>query len=451
MVSSTKGKRMKREPFEQNGRLFRNITERKRSEKDLRKREESFRTLVENSPDIIERFDKEIRHVYVNPLAAKLHGAPAEALIGKTNQEIGVAEQYWRFWEERIQRVFKTGETMEEENEFPTTSGVRIYQSHLVPEKDEDGSVTSVLMVSRDITERKRAEEALQRSQQLFSSIFRTNPAATILSWLADGKCVDANEAYAKLVGYTREELIGRTTVELSIWISAEERRRVVTELAEKGHLENVELTLRKKNGDIINTVASGEVFNLDGQQYILSFFFDITDRKRTEEALRERTLDLQHLTETLEERVRERTAEIADLSSRLVSVQETERKRISYDLHDNVWQNLSNLNFMLKRFLSGGSDETPVESQEQVRRIISCAEAAIEKIRMMQGDLWPYVLDDVGILATVKWYCREFEKNHPRLLIDTQIDITEEEVPVPVKIIIYRVIQEAFEKHFGA
>ena len=89
----------------------------------------------------------------------------------------------------------------------------------------------------------KQAEEALQRSQRLFSTIFRLNPAAVILSSLADGKCVDANEAYAELTGYTRGELIGRTTVELNFWVSAQERQRVVRELVQKGRMENVELT----------------------------------------------------------------------------------------------------------------------------------------------------------------------------------------------------------------
>ena len=155
-----------------------------------------------------------------------------------------------------------------------------------------------------EIVERKQAEEAQRKSQQLFSTLFRANPGATILSSLADGKCVDANEAYAKLTGYTRKELIGKTTVELNIWISAVERQSVVTELARKGHLENVELTLRRKNGEVINTMASGEVITLDGQRYILSFFFDITERKRAEEELR-RSRD------ELEMRVQERTAEL--------------------------------------------------------------------------------------------------------------------------------------------
>jgi PAS domain S-box-containing protein len=173
-----------------------------------------------------------------------------------------------------------------------------------LPVEDGEGNWTQYRTAITDITERKLAEEALWRSQQLFADIFRVSPAATILSSLGDGRCVDANEAYARLTGYTREELIGKITVEMNIWLSAEERQRVVTELAQKGHLENVELTLRRKNGEFINTLSAGEVITLDGQRFILSFFFDITQRQRMEEELR-RSRD------ELELRVRERTAEV--------------------------------------------------------------------------------------------------------------------------------------------
>jgi PAS domain S-box-containing protein len=298
--------------------------------------------------------------------------------------------------------------------------------------------------IIHDITERKRAEEALQRSQQLFSSLFRTNPAATILSELVDGRCVDANEAYAKLVGYTREELIGKTTVGLNIWISAEERQRVVTELPQKDHLENVELTLRKKNGDIINTVASGEVFTPGGQRHMLFFFFDITERKKAEKVLQERTLELQHLTETLEERVKERTAELADLTSRLVSAHEDERKRVSYDLHDNVWQTLLTIWFEIERLFSDQEDWAAL--RDKSKQVMTNIVSLVGKIRSMQGDLWPYVLDDIGLAATIDWYCREFEKNHSGLSIEIKNDLTDGEVPSSAKIVIYRIMQETLD-----
>jgi two-component system, cell cycle sensor histidine kinase and response regulator CckA len=127
------------------------------------------------------------------------------------------------------------------------------------------------------------AGDALRWSPDLAAAVFRTNPAATILSHYSDGRCLDANDAYCQLTGWSRKELIGRTTTELNVWLSVEERQRVVGELLAHGRMAGVEIRLRRKDGDLIETVAAGEVFSIGDQRYILSFFFDITARKHAQ------------------------------------------------------------------------------------------------------------------------------------------------------------------------
>ncbi|MFB3886066.1 MAG: GAF domain-containing protein [Thermodesulfobacteriota bacterium] len=170
----------------------------------------------------------------------------------------------------------------------------------------------------------------------------------------------------------------------------------------------------------------------------------DIVERAQAEEALRQRTLELQHLTETLEARVSERTAELADLSSQLVSAQEKERQRVSYDLHDNVWQMLLTIRFNIERLFSTQDKLDWAALHNKSKEVMANVLSAVGKIRSMQGDLWPYVLDDIGILATIDWYCREFEKNHSGLTIESHIEVEEDETPSSAKIVIYRVMQEA-------
>jgi signal transduction histidine kinase len=137
--------------------------------------------------------------------------------------------------------------------------------------------------------------------------------------------------------------------------------------------------------------------------------------------------LELQHLTETLEQRVKERTAELSDLTSQIVSAQEDERRRVSYDLHDNVWQTLLAIRSEIERLFSDRNLTDREASQDKAKKVMGAILDMVGKIRSMQGDLWPYVLDDIGILATLDWYCREFEKKHSGLTIDSHTELGEE------------------------
>jgi PAS domain S-box-containing protein len=206
---------------------------------------------------------------------------------------------------------------------------------------------------------------------------------------------------------------------------------------------------------EIVRTAAGGELRHRQvsaapvkdaGGNIIgsVSVVRDITALKQVEEALKQRTFELQHLNETLEHRVTERTVELADLTSRLVSAQENERRRVSYDLHDNVWQMLLTIRFEIERLFSGREDWAAL--RDKSKEVMTNVVGLVGKIRSMQGDLWPYVLDDVGLAATIDWYCREFEKNHSGLVIEIKNDFADGEIPSSPKIVIYRILQETLD-----
>ena len=117
--------------FDSNGNLIQmieyclDIAERKRVEEALRRREQEFKALVENTPDVISRFNKEIRHVYINPAVEQETGRPSEAFIGKTNREIGMPEALVVKWHEAIKSVFKTGRERTIETKHPTPGGIK--------------------------------------------------------------------------------------------------------------------------------------------------------------------------------------------------------------------------------------------------------------------------------------------------------------------------------------
>ncbi|MEN6338246.1 MAG: PAS domain S-box protein [Phycisphaerales bacterium] len=137
------------------------ISDLHRAKTALQASEEQFRTLAENSPDMVSRFDRQSRYLYLNAAGAQLHDCPAGEIIGKTIAETGMPEPYRSRWQQRIEQVFATGCPLEVEDRIPVAAGRRHFQSLCVPERDAGGNIATVLVVSRDITERKRTEELM--------------------------------------------------------------------------------------------------------------------------------------------------------------------------------------------------------------------------------------------------------------------------------------------------
>ncbi len=142
--------------------VFQDVTERKQAEALLHRREQEFRALVENSPDIVARFDRQLRHLYVNSTVERITGIPRAAFIGRTNRELGMPAANVNLWDACLHHVFETGQEQTIAFDAMTLDGVRFFQSRLVPEFAQDGTVATVLAVARDISDRKQIEEALR-------------------------------------------------------------------------------------------------------------------------------------------------------------------------------------------------------------------------------------------------------------------------------------------------
>ena len=131
-------------------------------------------------------------------------------------------------------------------------------------------------------------------------------------------------------------------------------------------------------------------------------------------------------------------------LSSQLITAKEEERKRIAHELHDSVGQYLSSIKFNLENIISRmekGSSESGLAS---LKESIPVIQATIEEVRRISMDLRPSILDDLGILATISWFCREFQAVYTSIKVNASITLEEADVPEHLKIIIFRIIQEA-------
>ncbi len=151
------------------------ITDRRRMQESLQEREETYRNFTENSPDIIARFDRNLRYIFVNSAIRQYTGLSPEFFIGKTNQELEMDKGLVRQWENSMNRVLETGRPCTIEFSYPSPEQTKIFESHIIPEFDENKEVKTLLVISRDITGRKRAENALRESETALKILLEKN------------------------------------------------------------------------------------------------------------------------------------------------------------------------------------------------------------------------------------------------------------------------------------
>ncbi len=152
-----------------------------------------------------------------------------------------------------------------------------------------EGGQQYVVAAVRDITDRKRSEEALRSSEERFVTMFRLSPNALLISRLSDGLCLKANDAFSFLTGHAVDEILGRSTLEdgLNLWVDPSLRQRMVAELAEGQSVRGIEGDVRRKDGTIIRVLLSSSVFVIGQETCVISAIVDVTAKQAMEEVMR--------------------------------------------------------------------------------------------------------------------------------------------------------------------
>ena len=273
------------------------ITQRKKATEDLRKvaealkeSEERFRALTENIPDMILRFDKDLRLLYANKAVLNRTGLPMHSLLGKTSMEYSNASANAVKWERAASEVIRTGETGRLE-QTSNWQGISLdYDIVIVPEKDINGDVKSVISIARDITEKKLAENKLRESEQRLKYHLDNSPLA-VVEWDKDFKIIQWSNEAEKIFGLTREETLGVPINSLDIIY--EEDIAIVENTIERlvsGKEIKVISQNRNynKNRDIIEcTWYNSVLLDENGEMSsVLSLVEDVTLLKKTRESL---------------------------------------------------------------------------------------------------------------------------------------------------------------------
>ncbi len=263
--------------------VLRDITERKKMEKALRKSEELFRTIFNTAIDSIFIKDTSLRYVKVNSAMEKLFGKKSEDLLYKTDIDL-FGEEVGKHIIESDRQVIK-GKIIEE---FPTKpiDGVNhSFHTIKIPLKDMKGKIVGHFGIARDITDLKKAEKKLKESEERFRTLYENIAGGTVI---IDEDCIikDVNDRTCEITGYTKVELIGQlcdilcskgsTSNECPIWVKGQEGFR------------GMDTVIKCKDGKENPILKNAKKIEIDGKNYILENFQDITERKMAEIKLQE-------------------------------------------------------------------------------------------------------------------------------------------------------------------
>jgi|GEM_PF-293801 len=408
--------------------VYSDETARKTAENELNERQRELLTLMGNLPGMAYRCrnDRAWTMDFISEGCYSLTGYSPDDLIG--NRVISYGDLIHPDDREMVWNTVQAG--MKEKTHFQITyrivaadgrerwvweQGIGIYTPQ--------GDLIAMEGFISDITAQRRAQQDLRRSEEKFSKAFHVSPDWITISTLKDGIFIDVNEAFLKYSGYSLDEVIGKSSLELGLWEHREERDTQKITIMNYGGIRDEEVRFRTKQGAVLIMLWSAEMFEFGGEECILSIIRDITDRKN------------------MEERLKHSEQQLRDLYKNLQETREEERTRISREIHDELGQELTGLKLelsVLKHKLPQDNNNL-IDKASQISRHI---DLAIESVRRISMDLRPALLDQLGLVAAIEW---QSEDLHNRTGIACTLNLDPEITIENTKIstTIFRIFQE--------
>ncbi|MDM7988728.1 MAG: PAS domain S-box protein [Smithella sp.] len=261
--------------------MIRDITDRVMKEDVLKKSAREWQTTFDTVSDAICMLDINQRIVRCNSMMSRMFNVPKEETTGKYCWEIihGTTEP------PPDCPVLKVKKSLQKEAIERRKNGMW-YNVIAYPILDDQGGLTGFVHIVKDISERKKAEEALRYTAEKFALAFNQSPSPMCINSFPEGRYVDANDAYLHALGCKREDLIGHTPADLGLWIDKSEPRAFLKQLYKTGAANNFELRVRDQHGKIHWGLHSALIINISNSPFILTQIMDITDSKEAIEKL---------------------------------------------------------------------------------------------------------------------------------------------------------------------
>jgi PAS domain S-box-containing protein len=280
------------------------------------------------------------------------------------------------------------------------------------------------------------AQEAkIKRTGKLLNVVYDAlnSSASGVIVTDRKGQIIYVNSSFLNMFGYhDKADVLDKNVMDL---FSEEEVKRFsdVEALIDESKGETEELFARHREGTVFPAeVSASNVTDRMGKVVgRIASFIDITDRKRLERELRDSEKKLRHL------------------SQRILDAQEEERKLIARELHDGIGAALTNIKYSLEQHLNDHPEE-----RESLEQIVSTVRQAIKDTSRISRSLRPSILDDMGVIPAIRWFCRSFREGNAGIQVETRLEVQEAEIAEPLKLVVYRIVQEALTnvfKHSGA
>jgi PAS domain S-box-containing protein len=432
--------------------------------------EERTRSIVETAGDAIISVDSQGQIIFWNKSAELIFGYSLDEVVGRPLTFI-MPERFGEAHQEAMHRVVSTGKsniigrTVEmaglrrDGSEFPIELSLATWGTR------EGIFFTGII---RDVTERKKAKDALQKSRDVLEIRVQERTAELAKSNQALQFEIEERKQVEEALRQSemKYRIVADNTYDWEWWLGPEGRFahvspscKGITGYDPEEFLKDPDLIFRiiypedkpifmNHQNEVDNKQTGGEVeFRIVRPDGSHRWIFhacqpvfddhgnflghrgsnrDTTERKLAQEALQQSEEQLRYL------------------SSQLLSAEEKERKRIARELHDGIGQSLTAIKFRVENMLQQMDRGKAKRIAGPLETIIPLIQQSIEESRRIQMDLRPSILDDLGILATLSWFCREFQTTYSGISIEKMIEINEDEVPDSLKTVIYRISQEA-------
>jgi PAS domain S-box-containing protein len=394
-----------------------------RQNQELRKSETNFRAFFEALGDMIVITDTAGRIVFTNQTLVRKLGYSAKELTRMTVLDLHPADL--RHEAERTFAAMLQGEMNVCPLPLAAKCGTQIPVETRVWLGQWSGSA-SMFGLCKDLS-------VEQEAQQRFERLFRNNPALMALSILPEQIFVDVNDSFLKTLGFSKGDVVGRTSAELGLFPNPKQQAMAAARLLSEGRIIDIDLQVRGKDGRLLDGLFSGEAISSQGRQYFLTVMLDVTARRQVEAAENIRRLNAE-----LEERVRQRTATIRRLHTDLTLAEQRERSRVSMILHENLQQLMVGAKFLLQNAV----ERLPEEDRKRIARVDQILSDSVQVVRNLAVELSPPILRDEGLAATLKWLGQWMLENYG-LAVRVRVGTARKTLSEELSVILYQVVRE--------